>query len=661
MRYALHKRLYLAVILSLLLCSFVTHHVDADSPCAFKTFQLIAFDELSGNPDPSTGDDFGHSVAVSGDTAVVGAPASGMGAAHVYRFDGNTWKQEVILTVSNGDFFNGFGRSAAISGNTIIIGAPFDSESGFFSGAVYVFAYDGTTWNQEDKLTASDSSPVDGFGLSLAIENDIILVGTARGGRAYVFRSDGSTWLEEEKLTATNDGSGTLERFGRSVAISGDTAVVGAPGDSDAGPDAGSAYVFKFDGSEWVQEAKLTASDAAASDEFGYSVAVSGDTVVVGAPFSSYAEPNSGAAYVFNFDGSEWVQEEPKLTAVGAMPDDEFGYSVATNGTTLLVGAPFSAIEGISAGAAYVFKKVENAWHEENKLTTSDGSDGDQFGLSTAIDGKTLVVGSPLADVVDPNDPTQNLMVPDAGAAYAFVFNQPPVAVASWDPQEGIVEGDPVTLDGSGSYDPDDDPLIYNWEQTGGPDVDSDMAMVLAANNTPNPAVQTFVAPELSEGCDTLTFQLTVTEDVDGGLTSDPVTVEIRVLPDNTIYSELGRKHRHRLYGHKYTFEGVKDQVVTLDLKAEPDGLYRGKRKRATLILKDEIRGVRFYKKDKKGLPNTITATLPADGKYVVYVLKQSGFRRGKNFRGDYILTLEGTCGKLNRTSRFRNHKLKTR
>ena len=234
MRYALHKRLYLAVILSLLLCSFVTHHVHADSPSAFKTFQLIAFDELSGNPDPSTGDDFGHSIAVSGDTAVVGAPASGMGAAHVYRFDGNTWKQEVILTASNGGFFNGFGRSAAISGNTIIIGAPFDSESGFFSGAVYVFAYDGTTWNQEDKLTASDSSPVDGFGLSLAIENDIILVGTARGGRAYVFRYDGSTWLEEAKLPATDDGIGALERFGWSVAISGNTIVVGAP-NLDAG------------------------------------------------------------------------------------------------------------------------------------------------------------------------------------------------------------------------------------------------------------------------------------------------------------------------------------------------------------------------------------------------------------------------------------------
>ena len=174
------------------------------------------------------------------------------------------------------------------------------------------------------------------------------------------------------------------------------------------------------------------------------------------------------------------------------------------------------------------------------------------------------------------------------------------------------------------------------------------MVLVLATKDKKNPAVRTFVAPELSEGCDTLTFQLTVTEDFDGGLTSEPVTVEIRVLPDNKIYSELSRKHRHWLYWHKYEFEGVRDEAVTINFEPNSDGQYWGNR--ATLILKDKIRGVRFYKKDRSGLPNTITATLPADGKYVVYVVKQPWFCRGKNFRGDYILTLEGTCGKLRKS-----------
>ena len=155
--------------------------------------------------------------------------------------------------------------------------------------------------------------------------------------------------------------------------------------------------------------------------------------------------------------------------------------------------------------------------------------------------------------------------IQDAGAAYVFVDNEPPVAVVSWDPQEGIVEGDLVTLIGSGSEDPDGDPLTYQWEQTetGGPHVE------LSDPTTPDP---TFIAPELSDGCDTLTFQLTVTEDVDGGLSSDPAEVRIKVLPNNKIYANLGGKHRHWLYWHKYTFDGSDGDEVTIRLKADTDG-----------------------------------------------------------------------------------------
>jgi len=445
MRYALHKRLYLAVILSLLLCSFVTHHVHADSPSAFKTFQLIAFDELSGNPDPFTGDDFGHSVAVSGDTAVVGAPNKNV--AYVFKHDGSTWNQVAELTPASAQFPRCFGHAVAISGNTVIVGDPLDSPSlsAPLSGAVYVFTRENNSWDPlpQNPLTAKELEGFLGFGWSLAIENDIILVGTAGGDRAYVFRSDGSTWLEEAKLTATDDGSGTLERFGRSVDVGENMAVVGAPFDSAEVSKSGAAYVFRFDPpdptaleqeAKWTQKAKLTASDAAANDEFGYSVAVSGDTVVVGAPFSTNEGINPGAAYVFKVVENTW-REENKLAASDGSDGDQFGYTIALSGDTVVVGAPFSTHEGINPGAAYVFNFDGSEWVQEGpKLTTSDGSDGDKFGLSTAINGKTFVVGSPLADVVvvDPNDPIQNLMVPDAGAAYAFILppaNQDPAAI----------------------------------------------------------------------------------------------------------------------------------------------------------------------------------------------------------------------------------------
>jgi hypothetical protein len=321
----------------------------------------------------------------------------------------------------------------------------------------------------------------------------------------------------------------------------------------------------------------------------------------------------------------------------------------------LVVGAPQDNNDGKLSGSAYMFKYDGTNWVADSTLPKLSPSvappadDSDQFGRDVAIDVSTVVAGAIFGD-----GPAV-----DSGSASVFILaspNQPPIAEAEAFPNE-IKEGDLVTLDGSKSEDPDGDPLIYNWMQTGGPEVDLDL--VLAEKDKINPAVRTFVAPELSDGCDTLTFQLTVTEDVENGLSSDPVKVEIGVLPNNTIHSKLESKRSHWLYWHKYTFEGVKDQVVTLNLQADPDGVHDGNA--ATLILKDKIGGVRLYEKDRGELPNTVTATLPADGKYVVYVVKKPWFCQGKSFGGDYTLTLEGTCGKLNRTSRFRNHKLKTR
>jgi len=642
MKIGAHTKILLAAILALLLIPFPAG--DASGGSSVKVSKLTA-----GSDARPFKKKFGHSIAVSGDTMVFGAPDDD--AAYVFEYDGSNWSRVAKLTPNGGTIFNiYFGYSVAISGDTVVVGAPLDL---YFVGAAYVFKREGGTWNEvpETKLTASDLMPYSFalFGYSLAFEGGTLLVGVPNVNTTYVYSPEEAKWPEEEtRLTASDAESG--DRFGWAVAISGARAVVGAPRDEST---VGSAYVFDFDGAGWLETAKLTASDKADYDDFGFSVAIHQDTVVVGAhKDSSILKPPAaiyGAAYVFEFDGESWL-EEAKLTASEPEDYDQFGYSVAIRESTLLVGAPVDPDnnEEFKPGAAYVFETDGKIWSEKLKLTASEANDPpekDQFGFSAAINGTNLVVGAILADAE-----TQ-----DAGAAYVFVDNEPPVAVASWDPQEGIVEGDPVTLDGSGSYDPDGDPLIYNWVQIDGPEVDLDLALVLAEKDKTNPAFQTFVAPELSDGCDNLTFQLTVTEDVDGGLTSEPVTVNIRVLPDNTIYSELRRKPRHWFYWHKYMFEGVKDEVVTINFEPNSDGRYWGNR--ATLILKDKIRGVRFYKKDRSGLPNTITATLPADGKYAVYVIKHPWFRRGRSFGGDYILTLEGTCGKLRKSFGWRHRR----
>lgn len=228
----------------------------------------------------------------------------------------------------------------------------------------------------------------------------------------------------------------------------------------------------------------------------------------------------------------------------------------------------------------------------------------------------------------------------DAGTAYAFILpspNQPPIALAG--AYREVVEGEQVELDGSESSDPDGEQLTFTWEQTDGPKVD------LAAYDT---AAATFVAPPVEDGCTVLTFQLTV-EDA-GKLTSTDKVV-ITVTPNNKIYGMQGKNERHWLSWHKYTFNGSAEERIIIKLEADPDGWHRGNK--ATLILKDKIGGVWFREEDRGDLPKTITAALSADGEYAVYMMRQPWFCRGKSFSGDYILTVEGTCGKLMRGSRY--------
>jgi hypothetical protein len=386
--------------------------------------------------DGAADDRFGASVAVSGDMAVVGAPRAShngfiSGAAYGFRYDGTSWVEETKLTASDGREWDQFGTSVALSGDAAVVG-------GLYSGAAYVFRYDGASWVEEAKLTASDGTSSVGFGGSVALWGDTAVVGAAHdddkgsySGAAYVFRYDGTSWVEEAKLTASDGASG--DAFGHSVALWGDMAVVGASQDDDNGSSSGSVYVFQYDGTSWVEEAKLTASDGAFGDLFGARVAVSGDAAVVGGA-------SSGSAYAFRRDGTSWV-EEAKLTASDGASGDGFGMSVAVSGDTAVVGAPYDKNNGVSSGSAYGFRYDGTSWVEEAKLSASDGASGDVFGHSVAVSGGTAVVGSLVGALR--YDWTE--IGPGAAWAFSLPVSVTPIVWLSADPTT-IVAGGSSTL-----------------------------------------------------------------------------------------------------------------------------------------------------------------------------------------------------------------------
>jgi len=343
--------------------------------------------------DAAAGNRFGESIAVSGNTAIVGANrdvVGGLSSGSAYLFDVTTSNRIAKLTASDaaaGDFF---GFSVAISGNMALIGAGGNDDAGLSSGSAYLF--DVTTGNQIAKLTASDAAAGDWFGLSVAIsDNNTALIGAGgnddaglSSGSAYLF--DVTTGNQIAKLTASDADAG--DRFGRSVAISGNTALVGAYGDDDGGDESGSAYLF--DVTTGNQIAKLTASDADAHDWFGRSVAISGNTALVGA---SGADDGGiypvGSAYLFDVTTGNQIA---KLTASDADEYDRFGWSVAISGNTALVGADSDDDKGDYTGSAYLFDVITG--NQIAKLTASDADTFDFFGASVAISGKTALVGA---------------------------------------------------------------------------------------------------------------------------------------------------------------------------------------------------------------------------------------------------------------------------
>ena len=543
------------------------------------------------------GDEFGEAVAISGNTVVVGAPsedssatgvngtdgnddASQSGAAYVFVRSGNTWTQQAYLKASNAEAGDMFGYAVAIDGDTVVVSALLEASaatgvdgdgadnSAVNAGAAYVFFRNGATWSQQAYLKPSNTQGGYQFGRSVSVSGDRVAVGAATefnsasgvngnqnegvlggAGAVYVFGRSGATWTQEAYVKASNTGFG--DNFGFSVALHGATLVVGAPGeDSDAvgvngaqgdNPsyqDSGAAYVFGWNGTSWAQDAYLKASNTGLQSQFGTAVAISGNTLVVGAigensgsagvngEQTNQDAPFSGAAYVFVREVGLWSQQA-YLKASNPGVFDSFGISVAVDGEAIIVGAhqESSAATGVdgneadnsanASGAAYGFRRSGATWTQAAYFKASNTEEFDFFGISVGVSGDTVVAGALTEDsaATGVNGDGLDNSAPNAGAAYVFrVSNQPPVANAGPNQNLTTTTTANVTLDGSASSDGNGDTLSYEWR------------------NASNVVVGTAATVNLTLGIGNHVFTLTV-DDGQGETDTANVTINVRGIP----------------------------------------------------------------------------------------------------------------------------------
>jgi hypothetical protein len=437
-------------------------------------------------------DKFGCAVAVSGDTVVIGAKyenssatgvngtpdvaATRAGAAYVFVRSGTTWVQQAYLKPSHVNAHDEFGWAVAIAGDTVVVGATREdssttgvnstpNESAKDSGAAYIFVRNGTNWSQQAYLKANQVTANDAFGRAVAMSGDTVVVGAPNEfldengvppvpGAAYVFVRSGTTWTQQARLQAPQGGSG--REFGSSVAVDRDTLIVGAMRDAggatgvtgspkDHAQVGGAAYVFVRSGTVWTQQAYFKASQITAGDRFGHSVAISGDTAVVGALFEDSSStgvnstPNesatdAGAAYIFVRSGTTWTQQA-YLKAHQVTGGDYFGRWVTLTGDTVVVGA-FMEDSGttgvnsvpdesaVSSGAAYVFVRRGTSWFQHTYLKAPTVKAGHEFGHAVAVSDDTLVVGATFDDISTSR----------GGAAYVYTGLRPPAFVETVTP-----------------------------------------------------------------------------------------------------------------------------------------------------------------------------------------------------------------------------------
>jgi hypothetical protein len=407
-------------------------------------------------PDAAAFDVFGNAIAIHGDTLVVGAlnktgaAGNGQGAAYVYVKSGASWVFQQKLLPNDPATNMQFGNAVAVEHDTIVVGAWRTSGVGSFQGAAYVFKRSGTSWAQEQKLTAPDAAAGDYFGSAVAISGDTVLIGAYHegdpplyeAGAAYVFVRSGTTWSFQQKLTHLD--AALAENFGVSVALQGDTAVVGAWW---AAETAGRAFVFERFGISWVETHVLMGSETLPDDLFGCSIAMSGNYLIIGA-YGDDSESgllDVGSAYVFVKEFGTW-HEVSRLTAQSPAEADLFGLSVAMDGDMAAVGAPFAnGSAGVDQGLVRVFRRAGGSWLPTSTIYASDAQPSDLFGTAVGLSSERIAVGCRGDD---------GAAGTNQGSAYVYRVHDPC----------------PADLDGSGDVgQPDLGILLANYGCVGSP------------------------------------------------------------------------------------------------------------------------------------------------------------------------------------------------
>lgn len=407
--------------------------------------------------DLSRDSNFGTAVAISGNTAVVGAifadPAgiTNAGQAYVFTRTGATWTQRAILSASDKVGNGRFGGAVGISGDTIVVGSSYASPGGSYTaGQAYVFQGSGATWTERAILTSDLPLEKGRFGCSVGVSGDTVVVGenfadadgVNAAGKAHVFTRSGATWTRQAVLTASTKFEAAL--FGTSLAIDGETIVVGAfqAHRNDYEADDGLVYVFTRTGSSWAEQATLGPYLFYGYSKFGFSVAISGDTVIAGAPREGFYDFVTsvwycGRAHLFVRTGSVWTYQSV-LLASDKQAYAAFGTSVAISGDAAIIGANFHDSSGLpDSGQAYVFSRSGTVWTQDSILSASAKAASSyygDFGYAAAISGNTVLVGSPFAETAG---------LRDAGKVYAYTLVVPNPAAVSF-PTVGITGGKSV-------------------------------------------------------------------------------------------------------------------------------------------------------------------------------------------------------------------------